>query len=70
LIDLGFHHGPAVTAIFNDLKLVTSNSEFHGVSTKVYAGFLGELDKVVGLFPVVDAQKQGNSTARAPKLLH
>jgi hypothetical protein len=35
LIDLGFHHGPAITAIFNALKLVTSNSEFHGVSTKV-----------------------------------
>lgn len=70
LIDLGFNHGPAIAAVFNALKLVTSKKEFHGVSVKVYAGFLDELDKVVNLFPVVTDRADSNSTAKKPALLH
>ena len=58
LMDLGFCHGPAVSALFDALKLVTSKEEFQGVSSKIYAGFLAELDKVMHLFPPVVAEDE------------
>lgn len=69
LTDLGFHHGPAISTIFNALKLVTTKDEFNGASTGVYIGFLDELDKVINLFPMV-ADNGGDQSAKSQKIVH
>lgn len=57
LSDLAFRHGPAISAIIDALKMVTSNDQFRDVSSKAYAGFLDELDKVINLFAVVTEKR-------------